>query len=103
MARTHIAVWLDRNDYEAIKRLVGKDSDLPDTFDEWLEGETKRIKHRETLGERVKAVHVNSQEFSAWCAASGTNCNDYTLFGFAVATHAMQGHLANRRIVNGSD
>lgn len=101
MSNVRTYPWLKRNDYEAIKRLVGKNSNLPDTFDEWLERETERIEHLKTVGEIAKKVEVNSEDFAAWCTASGTNCNDYTLGAVAVVLDSMKGHHSARRFGHG--
>ncbi len=82
--------WLRREDYEAFKLLSPDDSDLPDTFDEWLKLASQEIKYLKANNIIVKEVTIDPEEFAAYCRASGVDPNSHTRAAFTVAEERFQ-------------
>jgi hypothetical protein len=80
-----VSPWFSRENYNAIKAMVGPDTDLPDTFDAWLQRETERMARAEAKGLVAKKAVVDPDKFAAWCRASGVDANDFTLGAFATS------------------
>lgn len=73
-------------DYEAFRRLLG--SDLPDTYDEWLQFHERKTRQLLQVGQDVRAIEIHPDEFYRFCAARGTTANGKTLLDFAAEKHA---------------
>jgi hypothetical protein len=79
---SRIVPWFEREDYAAIRKLVG--NDLPESFDAWLEVTKKQMAELVLRGIVYEKAVVNSKNFSAYCRASGFDQNIETLGFFAV-------------------
>ena len=84
MARNRNVPWFERENYDAIKRLI-TDESMPNSFEQWLEAATKQISELTAAGIGVEKVVINPKEFAAWCRASGVDHNFATLGAFTVA------------------
>jgi len=84
MAQTRISVWFRSEDYEAIRRLIPNETELPPTFEEWREAAQEQIAELSAAGIGVRKAFINPYEFSRWCQASGVDHNMETLRSFAV-------------------
>jgi hypothetical protein len=79
------AIWIQREDYDAFKRLSLNDPDLPHTYDEWLKVATEQIAKSEAGGLVVDRIVVDPQQFAAFCKAGGIETNYTTLRGYVIA------------------
>jgi hypothetical protein len=89
MARTQIIPWFDRENYDAIRGLVGDDA-IPDAFNEWLEATIKLVDEGTARGIAMEKVVIDPQQFAAWCLASGLQHNLTTLRAFSVTVARKQ-------------
>lgn len=93
MPRPHqprIAVWINRDDYDAFKGLSPNDPDLPDAYDDWLKIATEQAAKLEASSIPVEKVIINPQQFAAYCRASGIDTNNVTRGGFAIVAYRCQ-------------
>jgi hypothetical protein len=77
-------------DYEAIRHLVTDESQLFDTFEEWLNAANERFEKFIAKGIAVKKVFVDPQEFTAWCSATNSDYNRASFLAFVIATSTEQ-------------
>lgn len=69
----------ERN-YQAIRRLPG--SDLPDTYNEWLQASTEARRERAQAGFDVRLVEIDPNEFGRFCASRGDPADGKRLLDF---------------------
>jgi hypothetical protein len=81
--RNRPVIWFERKDYDAIKRLMPDEPYLCDTFEQWLEKANKEIKKLEALGFVVRKAVIQHEQFAAYCAQTGQDCNATMLGAFA--------------------
>jgi class 3 adenylate cyclase len=79
-----------REDYEAIRHLVTDESQLFDTFEEWLHAANERFEKFIGKGIAVKKVFVDPQEFTAWCSATNAGYNRASFLAFVIAASTKQ-------------
>jgi hypothetical protein len=84
VARNRYIPWIERNNYDAVKRMIADDS-MPNTLEEWIDKTLKQINEWLAAGIVVEKVVVNPDQFTAWCLASGVDHNLATLGAFTVA------------------
>jgi hypothetical protein len=80
--RTPNPWFANRDDYEAIRRLVTDEPQLFDTFDQWLDAANKRVEEFSAKGILIEKVTINPQDFITYCRASGINHNSASLLAF---------------------
>ncbi len=86
MAKRNLPViWFERKDYEAIKRLMPDEPNLYNSFEEWLEKANKNVEKLEARGFVVRKTKIDPEEFAAYCAKAGQDCNGATLGAFVGA------------------
>jgi hypothetical protein len=73
---------IPKHQYDAFRRDVGPD--LADTYDEWFEFVRKHRSERLRQGETLVDVEVDYDEFTRFCAATGTKPTAKTLLDFAI-------------------
>jgi len=78
-------IWFEREDYEAIKRLMPDEPYLCDTFEQWLDKASKDAEKLRTLGFVVRKTVIDHEQFAAHCAKTGQDCNFAMLGAFATA------------------
>lgn len=79
-----IAPWFRREDYDAFRRLIPDDPDMPDTFDEWLKVATEQVAKSGAHG-GIKQVILDPDKYARWRRAAGLDANYETIRAFAVA------------------
>jgi hypothetical protein len=79
-----IVAWFRREDYDAIKALVGDDPDFPATFDEWLERTQQQVAKLETRSTVVEKAVINPDDFATYCRSSGIEQGINRLNAFAI-------------------
>jgi hypothetical protein len=72
--------WLNRTEYRKIQRLA---ADLPATFDEWLQGEVKRVKQSEKNGFEVRKVPIIARNYIEWCQRNALPASRASLYAYA--------------------
>ena len=84
MPQSTIIPWITPQDYDAIKRALKTDVNLPDTYDEWLNLKTKQIAEIEARGLIADKVIIDPDEFARYCWRCGQKQNDAMLRAFAI-------------------
>ncbi len=64
--------WYRRADYTRIKQVMVDSEKLPTTFDKWQTLAEKGEQQLKAKGHLVIRVHIDPEEFVAWCASN--NC-----------------------------
>lgn len=88
MAREHLIVWIEREDFDRFREIIGHDPDFPDTFDDFAKRFDERFAKAESNGFITKKVVAHPDEFASYCAAAGLDHNAVTLGAFAVYRNA---------------
>jgi len=76
--------WISPEHYEAFKRLMPDEPDLPDTYDEWLNIAEKEVAEIRGIGHTVKKINLDPDEFTEFCQASSVDRNAKTFHAFTV-------------------
>jgi hypothetical protein len=63
---------------------------MPDTFEQWLEATSKRIRELEAAGVIMEKVVIDHKQFAAWCLASGMDYDFATLGAFTIVAERKQ-------------
>jgi hypothetical protein len=71
---------ISSRNYQAIRSLSG--SDLPDTYDEWLQASTKDRRERAQAGFDPRLIEIDPNEFARYCAARGEPADGKRLLDF---------------------
>ena len=79
-----VVIWFRREDYDAIRRLIPNEPNLPNTFDEWLEAATRQVQKLKAPHAVIRRAIVDPREFAAYCNASGVDHSWTILRAFAV-------------------
>jgi hypothetical protein len=82
--RPKIVPWFNREDYDAIKALIGDDPDYPTGFDEWAERSEQVIAKLNAQGIAYEKAVINPDEFTTYCRRAGVEHDGVALNGFAV-------------------
>ena len=77
---------ISQQNYQAVRSLPG--SDLPDTYDEWLQSHLKETRERTQVGYDVYEVEVDPHEFARFCATRGKPADGKRLLDFAIEKFA---------------
>ena len=75
--------WIEPDDYEAFKRLMPNNPDLPDAYDKWRHLTLEEIADEQAMGFAVETVVVYPFEFSRYCYNGSATPNSATLWNFA--------------------
>ena len=84
MLRSKVVIWFRREDYDAIRRLIPNEPNLPNTFDEWFEAATRQAQKLNVPHAVIRKTIINPKEFAAYCNASGVDHSWTILIAFAV-------------------
>jgi hypothetical protein len=84
MTKKRVAMWFLREDYDAIRRHVPDEPELPETFDQWEHAADKQIEELKALGITVRKAVIDPKQFATYCAACGINKDIESLRMFAV-------------------
>jgi hypothetical protein len=88
MPSSKVVPWFLPQNYDAIKRALKNDPNLPVTYDEWFNLQTKQVAEIEARGTFVEKVNINPDEFARYCASCGQKQNDVMLRAFAIVKKA---------------
>jgi hypothetical protein len=81
---------IKRDDYNAFRRIVG--SDLPYTFDEWANEQTKLVAERVSGCSLTRSVEVNPNEFVEYLRLPGRRASRHELNNFAFHQSGLKGN-----------
>jgi hypothetical protein len=84
MAREQLFVWIDREDFDRFREILGDDPDFPDTFDDFAKSFDEHLAKAKSNGFITKKVVAHPNEFVAYCTAAGLDYNTVTLYAFAI-------------------
>jgi hypothetical protein len=73
---------ITREQYDTFRSLNG--SDLPDTYDKWLQLQTKQKVERGRIGYTIKEIRINPDEFTRYCTPRRITPNLKALMDFTV-------------------
>jgi hypothetical protein len=76
--------WILEKDYEAFKRLMPNDPDIPNTYDEWKKLVAEQDVHLAAVGQGVVREPVDPNEFANYCRMSHTDPDSIGLTAFAI-------------------
>jgi precorrin-6x reductase len=68
-------VWYRREHFDQLRALCEDGDKLPRTYEEWLARAEQGRKFHEERGAWVICVHLDPEEFPAWCLAQGLHLN----------------------------
>ena len=72
--------FFNPDDYPAFRRMIG--SDLPDTYDEWLQLHTKEKRELSNVGHSIRVIKIYPDDFARFLSARGQRANFSTLRAF---------------------
>jgi hypothetical protein len=75
--------WIEPDDYEAFKRLMPDNPDIPDTYDKWRDLTLEEIAEQRAMGFAVETVVVYPFEFFRYCHNGNAVPNSAALLKFA--------------------
>ena len=78
----HPMPMIPKQQYHSFRGALG--TDIPDTYDEWLNLTNKLRNERIRQGEVVPQVEIDFDEFTRFCAARGTTPNNKALLDLAI-------------------
>jgi hypothetical protein len=81
----YVQPLIGRADYKAFKSLMPNDSNLPDTYNEWLKDQAADHSKMINDGSLVQEIPVDPDEFVRYCRAIGTVTDSAALGAFTVA------------------
>lgn len=85
MLNPRIEPWLNKDDYDAFKKLAPDDPDLPPTFDEWLENALDKLSAFVKSGVPIERIDISPIEFKNYCDAASINPDGVARAAFAVS------------------
>jgi hypothetical protein len=83
MARSRLICRFLPDEYDAFVRLFPNDPEFSGTYEEWLEGYTKKCEKYVARGEIVNTTIIHHQHFLIYCQHIGIEPSDTTLNAFA--------------------
>lgn len=75
--------WYNREDYNAIRRIMADRHKLPRTFDEWRKKAERREQELIRNGHPVHRALIDSKTFPDWCRARNLDINAQARMEFA--------------------
>jgi hypothetical protein len=63
--------WFTRDQWLLVKHTAADREELDDTYEEWLEGATRRFEELLAEGFDIRKVNVEVAELSRWCRSRG--------------------------------
>jgi hypothetical protein len=63
----HYIPWFTEQTYSIVKAFILPHLDMPDTYQEWCDMQTKKIAELEAKGDTVEKIEVNPYEFARYC------------------------------------
>ena len=81
--------WFHRDDYDSFREVL-PDRKWHASFDAWERAALQTVDQLEKRGIVVVKAHIRSNEFVAWCRASGLDINSQSLVAFANEAAARQ-------------
>jgi len=81
----HNIPWFERDDFEAMRRLLPDMPEFAGTFEDWLQGADQRVAEFEARGDRVVKVIVKPKDYVEWCARCGLDYDFASLGAFVVS------------------
>ena len=70
MPKTHIAISILPEEYEAFVRFVPNDERFPDTYDDWVKRTSEENAKCKSRGDILNEVVIHPEEFAEYCRAT---------------------------------
>lgn len=84
MSLPRVVVWIERDDFDAFKRMAPSDTFLTEAYDEWLAIARQQVEELRANGQLVRQVVVRPHEFEAYCQKVGIAPDGTARMAFAV-------------------
>jgi hypothetical protein len=85
MPRRHL-YWIEsETEFDAIRAVVGTDSNFAKNYAAWAFSATKKVADMESCGWRVEKVPVRAKDFIRYCDCRGVKRDLANLSAFAIA------------------
>lgn len=95
MVPAGIAWYKSEDDYKKLLKIFEDAANLPDTYQEWLNGAKQGIKEMAAKGYTLEPVNIDPETFPDWCASRGLNINAEARIAFVNFT-VFKNHSAKK-------
>jgi hypothetical protein len=75
--------WYKRADYARLRQIMVDGEEFPPSFDRWQRRAEDSERRLKADGRPVVRVHIDPQEFVAWCATAGRTIDRDARIAFA--------------------